>query len=343
MKLAVLYCFMFLLACLLTGWLRRLALAANLLDIPNERSSHVIPTPRSGGVSFVICFLCSLIIFYYWGWLDKNHFFLFFWPSLLISGVGLADDKWCLSARFRFLCHFIAALFALYESGGAQAISFLPDNTALFSVVNGLIVVFLIWCINLYNFMDGIDGLASLNAITISLSGALFFFLSGNTAWCPLLLILAFALSGFLLWNFPKAKIFMGDAGSGFLGLVLGLFTLMAAKIDGNIFCAWLIMNAVFFVDASLTLMTRALYKAPIFQAHCTHSYQHAAKFFGKHAPVTLAVVAINIIWLLPLALLVIKNFLHPVLALVLAYGPLLALGIAWGSGRQQSRLCRMV
>jgi Fuc2NAc and GlcNAc transferase len=183
-----------------------------------------------------------------------------------------------------------------------------------------------VWLINLTNFMDGIDGLAAVEAISVCAGGSLIHLwtVPGGNGWLgPLML--ASATLGFLIWNLPPAKIFMGDAGSGFLGLMLATFSLQSASIAPTLFVSWVILLGVFIVDATLTLLRRVVYGEKFYEAHRSHAYQHAAERLGAHSPVTLIVGAINLCWLLPLALLVAAEVLPSALGLSFAYAPLVA------------------
>jgi len=150
----------------------------------------------------------------------------------------------------------------------------------------------------------------------------------------PLLLVVA-AL-GFLCWNFPPAKIFMGDTGSGFVGIALGGLALLAGAVDPALFWGWMILLGVFVVDASLTLLRRLLRGERIYEAHRSHGYQHAAIGLGRHRPVTIAVLLINVAVLLPVALLVGKGVIDGVVGVLITYIPLLLLGLYFRAGSPQ-------
>ncbi|OYT94363.1 MAG: glycosyl transferase [Pseudomonas sp. PGPPP3] len=184
--------------------------------------------------------------------------------------------------------------------------------------------------------MDGIDGIAGVEAVTVCLGGALLYWLLGQGSLALLPLLLAAASAGFLYWNFPPAKIFMGDAGSGFLGLVLGILSLQAAWAAPQLLWCWLILLAVFVVDATFTLLRRLIRGDKVYEAHCSHAYQYASRRHGRHLPVTVAVLAINLIWLLPLALLVGMGYLDGLPGFLLASGPLIFLVIKYDAGKQE-------
>ncbi len=330
-----------LLAGLFTGWLRRYALAASLIDIPNARSSHQLPTPRGGGLSIVIVFLLGLLSLFCLDLVTASVLWALLGAGSIVAITGFLDDHGHIAARWRLLVHFSAAAWGLYCLGGLPVLILAVPGFELVALELGwlgqlLAVLYLVWLLNLYNFMDGIDGLASIEAITVSLAAALLYVLQAEVSALWIVpVLLAVTVSGFLVWNFPPAKIFMGDAGSGFLGIVLGLLSIQAAWLDSSFFWSWLILLAVFITDATWTLFRRLLRGDKVYQAHCSHGYQYAARCYGSHKKVSLAVAVINIIWLLPLALAVGLNQLNAVLGLLLAYLPLMFLAIVFRAGQR--------
>jgi Fuc2NAc and GlcNAc transferase len=125
----------------------------------------------------------------------------------------------------------------------------------------------------------------------------------------------------------------MGDAGSGFLGLMLGAFSLQAAVARPVLLWCWLVLLGVFIVDATVTLIRRLLRGERVYEAHRSHAYQHASREFGAHRPVTLAVAAVNVLWLTPWALAIASGQVEGVVALVVAYVPLLVLVYRFKAG----------
>lgn len=323
-------------ALLLTGALRHYALARSLIDIPNARSSHVVPTPRGGGVSIVVSFLLALLLTACLGLITWPLTYALFGAGTGIAVLGFLDDHGHISARWRLLGHFIAAAWALFWIGGLPPLVVAGFAVDLSWIGHMLAAVYLVWLLNLYNFMDGIDGIASVEAICVCLGSALLYWLTGHEliAFTPLLL--AFAVVGFLYWNFPKARIFMGDAGSGFLGITLGVLSLQAAWVSPQLLWSWLILLGVFITDATWTLLRRLLRGDKVYEAHRSHAYQFASRQFGKHAPVTLVVAAINIGWLLPMALLVGNGTVDGFLGLLVAYLPLIALAVKFRAGEKE-------
>lgn len=326
----------FILSWVLTWGIYRLALAKKILDIPNERSSHQQPTPRGGGLAFVIGFLVTLPLLTYFSYLS--------WPicvSLMIAGVVLAilgflDDIASIKPIWRLLGHILVASELLFTLGGMPAIRLLGITWEPGLVLNGCALMYLVWMLNLYNFMDGIDGIASIQTITVCLGAVLLYALVGLYELMPFPIILATAVGGFLCWNFPPARIFMGDAGSGFLGIFLGFFSLQAASVMPVLIWSWLILLGVFIVDATLTLSQRLIAKVPVYQPHRTHAYQHASNYFNSHLPITLGVGIINVVWLWPCAVLVALGHIDGFLGMLLAYAPLVLLAFKLDAGKKK-------
>lgn len=317
----------------LTGGLRRYALKNSLIDVPNSRSSHSIPTPRGGGVAIVICFLLFMPLLAFGGFVTWIDALGFVGAGAWVAGVGFLDDHGHVSARWRLLAHFIGALWALYWLNGLAPVSLLGITVDFGWTGHILAVFYLVWMLNLYNFMDGIDGIAGVEAITSCAGACLIYSASGfdTLLWAPLLL--ACAVLGFLCWNFPPAKIFMGDAGSGFLGIMLGIFSLKASSAAPQLLWVWLILLGVFIIDATFTLLRRLLRGDKIYEAHRSHAYQFASRRAGRHLPVTLGVALINLAWLLPIAWSVGVLGVDGLLALVVAYIPLVLLAIRYRAG----------
>ncbi|MDX1298920.1 MAG: glycosyltransferase family 4 protein, partial [Pseudomonas sp.] len=313
--------------------------ARSLIDIPNARSSHTVPTPRGGGVAIVVSFLLVLPLLAAMG--------LIAWPlawALLGSGgsvavLGFLDDHGHIAARWRLLGHFAAAIWALFWLNGLPPIDAFGFSLDLGWLGHVLAAVYLVWLLNLYNFMDGIDGIASVEAICVCLGGALLG-IAGSSQPTEFVapLLLAAAVAGFLFWNFPPARIFMGDAGSGFLGITLGVLSLQAACVAPQFLWSWLILLGVFIVDATFTLLRRLMRGDKVYEAHRSHAYQYASRRFGRHLPVTMAVAALNLFWLLPIALWVGLGGLDGLVGLVIAYAPLIGLAVKYKAGEPESR-----
>lgn len=315
---------------------RSFALRLALFDVPNARSSHSVPTPRGGGLAIALAVLCVAPL---WFWINGDAI-PEEWRAVLVTGAWFAFIGWLddlgvfVSTLPRLVAQFIGAILALSMLSGMPPIAFwgISLGAGWLGIVVGLL--YMVWMINLYNFMDGINGLASLEAVTVCVGLLIVSFVSH---WEPelgfMLAILASASAGFALWNFPKSRIFMGDSGSYFLGGTLGVFLLAAGWINLDWLWCGSIMLGVFITDATLTLARRLVRGERLYQAHREHAYQHAARAIGRHAPVTLAVCVINGVWLLPMALLLATGTLSAQVAISVAYVPLFLLAFYWNAG----------
>jgi Fuc2NAc and GlcNAc transferase len=294
--------FAFLASASLTALVRRYLLRRKVLDIPNGRSSHSLPTPRGGGLSIVVVFLGIVLRFAHRGAISASLGSALIWGGLAVAGVGFLDDHFPIPARVRLLVHFAAAGWALWKLNGMGPLhlGWIIWNWGWVGQLVAL--VGLVWMINLYNFMDGIDGIACVEAVCASGLGGLLLAWSGLGGLAECALVLAAASAGFLVWNWPPARIFMGDVGSGFLGFVFGVLAIASAKERPWMLWPWLILLSIFIVDSIVTLLRRLLTGARWYQAHCSHAYQHAARRWGSHSKVTLTIAAVNVAWLFPLA-----------------------------------------
>lgn len=330
----------FLFTCFLTYLIRRYALAKSLIDIPNARSSHSVPTPRGGGLAIVIVcltlplWLAGIILFDTVEWGDSRGLrsvsstFAF----IAVAGIGFWDDHKHISARWRLLVHFGASALVLINFSQLPILSIFEFTIANQWLLFFLYLFSLVWLLNLYNFMDGIDGIASVEAITVALSAAALLFMNGENSVSYALILFSSSIAGFLVWNFPHAKIFMGDACSGFLGFTLGWFVIFTSNQTSDFeslnpfepdrafihLWSWLILLGVFITDATFTLIKRILNKEIWYEAHSSHAYQHYARQLihkfqqqgyehrdartKSHRRVNLMLTLVNVFWLLPLA-----------------------------------------
>lgn len=323
---------------LLTWVLRRYALAKAIIDIPNERSSHSIPTPRGGGVAIVISFLGLLTVIGFAGLADRNLTFALLGAGISVALLGFLDDHGHVAAGWRLLGHLASSAWVLFWLGSLPRIDLLGFSFELNFIGYFLFALYLTWLLNLYNFMDGIDGIASVQAITVCLSGAFLYFCLNQVTLAVLPLLLASSVAGFLFWNFPPAKIFMGDAGSGFLGIVLATLSLQAGLIHAPLLWSWIILLGVFIVDATITLLHRLVRGEKVYEAHRSHAYQFASRQYRAHKPVTLIVGLINCLWLLPWAYFVAVGKVDGIIAIISSYIPLVILAFKFKAGSREIR-----
>jgi Fuc2NAc and GlcNAc transferase len=281
----MIYFFLFIVSLGLTYSIRWYALKKSILDIPNGRSSHSIPTPRGGGLAIIISFFLGLFFFHEQ---IENRLFYALLCVLPIVIVSLIDDIISTSSLLRALVQSLSILGALICLGGVNSIDFI-----LFSLegswLNIVAFISMFWLTNLYNFLDGIDGYAGSQAITAGFGLFLFF---AN----PLGLVLVVSSLGFLFFNWHKASIFMGDVGSVSLGFIFSIFMFYNPS-EGNIFI-WLILLSLFWFDATITLVRRFLNKENLTEAHNKHAYQRLVQSGYSHAKVVRLSLLFNLLFL---------------------------------------------
>lgn len=324
---------------ILTGAIRQAALKRQIMDIPNSRSSHSVPTPRGGGLAIVAVLLVMFTVmpmFYpgleFYAWLIVG-------TCVPVALIGLWDDFHHVDARWRLLIHFASLSFAVIYLGDMPEISLFGHSYEPGFLVAAVAVLSMVWLLNLFNFMDGIDGIAAIEVITVGIAIALLsWIVKRDSLYWILPLVMAFSAAGFMVWNFPPAKIFMGDVGSGFIGALLGVLVISASWVDQSLLWAWIILLGIFVVDATVTLLRRLLRGDKVYQAHRSHAYQYASRLYGSHLPITVVVGAINLFFLLPVALLVAFHKIEGALGVIVAYLPLILLAIHFKSGETEVR-----
>lgn len=323
-----------------TAVVRRLAVSLNVLDIPNERSSHKIATPRGGGVAVVLTASVGFLALAWVGGLRIELLLALLVGGLSVAVAGLVDDRHPLRPSSRLAVHAIAAIWSVFWVGGVHALLIGSHLVLLDRVGTLLAVLGIVWTLNLFNFMDGIDGIAGSQAVFVACGGAVLTLIGGGPAEIAGAgFVFASACLGFLFWNWPPARIFMGDVGSGYMGYVLGVLALGAVRSDPSALWVWLILGAVFFVDATVTLVRRLLRGERIYEAHRSHAYQWLARRWGSHKRVTTAVLVLNVVWLFPGALFA---TLYPNRAMwisAVALVPVIVMAIASGAGRREIRV----
>jgi len=254
-----------------------------ILDHPNRRSLHESPTPRGGGLAiFVAVVICGTIAAALYG--TSSDLLWLGIATLMIAGVSFLDDWLTINLGYRIAVHFFAAYLIVRKGLSLESFS-LPGMVWSFPEPVTIVIslLFIVWMINLYNFMDGMDGLAAGMAVLGFGSFALLGWIAGDTRFMALNMIVAAAAGGFLVFNFPPAKIFMGDLGSSLLGFLAAAFALWAER-DG-LFPLWVgvLIFSPLIVDATITLLRRILKREKFWQAHKTHYYQRLVQLGWGH------------------------------------------------------------
>lgn len=285
--------------------LRRYLLVRNLVDLPDSRRSHAVPTPRGGGLAMAAGLGLAglfLVLRYGQGW---SLLLLF----MLLSGLGWLDDRHDLNVVWRLLVQLAIASFAVISVGVPAVIEFGPLSVASGPLLTMLAIVAVVWLINLHNFMDGSDGLAAGQGIWSGLAFGLAFSLS--QAWFEALV--AFSLTGaclgFLYWNRPPARVFMGDSGSLLLGGSVAWLALSGAASGTVGVLTSAIICSLFVVDASATLLRRMMAGQRWYNPHRSHAYQRLITSGWSHGRVLALYGLINGLIVLPMFLI---GLFHP-------------------------------
>jgi Fuc2NAc and GlcNAc transferase len=317
-------------AAMLTRIVIAVAVRGSVLAVPNQRSSHTTPTPTMGGIAIALPVLawCAYRI-------GQDPLC---WAVLcgggLLAVLGLVDDLRDLSARVRLPIQAIAAAVSLSMVPIAIPLVVPPISIHASWLVVALDFLIVLWLVNLYNFMDGIDGIATSQCV-IYCAGVL---LIGRPAAfvSELLWVLLGSAVGFLWFNRPPARIFMGDVGSGLLGLLAGILSLTLDARHQMPLVASLILLAGFWFDATYTLCVRIATGQKFASAHRSHLYQKCAQRFG-HGRTTSMFVAFAVVWLLPLSWICVAYPRWSLLWLAIAVTPLLFASIRIGAGRAEA------
>lgn len=247
------FIFAFFASFILTYIIRYIAKKKSLIDIPNERSSHTRPTPRGGGLAIAITWFVGITYMNYNGYIQTNLYFALI-SGIILSTISFLDDIYNLKSLPRFIVQCTVSAIALYFIGGLKTIDlgfFAIENSYLLNI---FCFIGIVWFINLFNFIDGIDGYAASESVFICI--AVFFFVNDNV-----LLLLTMAVLGFLPWNWDKAKIFMGDIGSTLLGFSICVLSIYFHNTGQFSIINSLILSSLFWFDATFTLLKDLLIK----------------------------------------------------------------------------------
>lgn len=278
----------------LTARFGPLAQRLGLLDRPNQRSSHTETRPRAGGVVFILVWMLFSLVLAVGGDGFSSLAIALLPGAALVALVGFLDDRLSLSAKTRFLVQLLAVMLFLFSIHGVSQLH-LFAHTWHFGLVSTLFAALLmLWSINLFNFMDGLDGIAGVETLFVLVVGGVFLSLSGLYPLAILAWSLASCVAGFLYCNWPPAKIFMGDVGSATLGFIIIAIALLGQKLHSLSLVPWFILYGVFLFDATTTLLRRILRGDTWYQSHRKHAYQRLHQAGWSHQQVLTAVITIN-------------------------------------------------
>ncbi|MFT4059905.1 MAG: glycosyltransferase family 4 protein [Legionella sp.] len=296
-----------------------LAQGTRLMDKPNERSMHSKPTVRGGGIIFIGLGVLSLLILSYITSTPFLKQLVLALSIVMIATVSFLDDLYHLSAKSRFCVQALVALLATIFLRPEQLnLGLLTISHPVFIIL--LVFFLVIWAINHFNFMDGIDGFCASQAAFLFVAYAVLFALYDSSFYQYFCLIMVACLLGFLIFNFPPAKLFMGDVGSASLGLLTFAVALIAQqKFQIPIFY-WFMLNGLFLFDATITLIRRFLRKEKWSSPHRKHAYQRLRQA-GVTVPfILLGQLLLNCAFLI-LVLLINNQALSAILPIIIQIG----------------------
>ena len=293
---------------LFCGLARHFLQKLEILDIPNERSSHAMATIRGGGVAIISC---VAIIFFVEDLPKFNvmRLYLILVTTVLVV-VSFYDDIWPISSGTRLVVHFGVGLAIMYIVGlfGKEIVIHGPNGFQIPALLSG--TVFLFWIAgytNAFNFMDGLNGMASLQGVITSWAACFLAVVWGGLFehWAfSLSIIIGAACLGFVPFNFPRARMFMGDVGSAPVGMLLSVTVIgLAQASDWELLIPLMLLHANFFLDTGLTLVRRFLKGEKWYSAHRSHFYQKLQRAGKSHTFVTsvemiLQVVVLGLMWI---------------------------------------------
>ena len=307
----MIYVALLLLSFSLTYFIKNYAIKKSLVAEVNERSSHTVPTPHGGGIAIAVTWFAGLTYLFFADKIESSLYCALM-LGVLLSVVSYLDDLYELSARLRLITQAGVALGGIWALGGLHHLDF-----GIFSIDNRVLTnifafFMIIWFINLYNFLDGINGYAGAEALFLAVAGFLLF---GGDYF----LVLSVSVLGFLFWNWNKAKIFMGDVGSTLLGYSIAVFTIYDANLDAKNLWVWIILFGVYWFDATWTLVRRKLNGERLSQAHNKHAYQRLVQSGWSHAKVVTYAMVLNAL-LLAVIVLVPNIFLAFLIMLIILF-----------------------
>lgn len=273
----------------LTAIVRSFALRSGLLDKPNARSSHEVPTPRGGGAALLVSAMLVIAAAAAQGLVDLRVSAILGAGTLVVAVVGCIDDRRGVPPLARFLVHLVVALATVHTLGGLPELSLGAMSLRLGAFGYVVAVLGIVWSINLFNFMDGIDGIAASQAAIIFAAASMMLFAMEERSLGFVALVFAGASIGFLGWNWPRARIFMGDVGSGALGYLVAALALASEAAGAAPILAFAMLGALFVFDATATLIRRFWRGQPLAEAHRDHAYQRLVRAGATHRAVTLA------------------------------------------------------
>jgi len=309
---------------------KKLADTLGLLDIPNDRSSHKKPIPLGAGVTFALCFAPAAFYLRWTGYLSSDSFYLLGLGALFCTILGFIDDLKPLTAKLRLIAQTsVACISMLFLTNMLQIpfeVRFLPFNVPIISFIFG--VLFIIWMINLFNFMDGLDGLLGSQAFLYGIASYFLCLFSGNHSLGAVYLLFSALTLPFLIFNWRPAKIFMGDAGAYFFGFSYAFLSLVGKIEYDQSLVAQVVLMSVLIADATFTLFFRIVKTKGCFGAHRNHCFQLIKdNYLWRTSKIVSLYIALTIFVFFPLSLFAIYMSSESV---YICFGTYLILGLLY-------------
>lgn len=329
--------FALVLSAVLSAWALRHARRRGVLDRPGERSLHEEPTPRGGGIGILAALLVAAVTLWWGGWLSGPRL-AGLAPALLAVGLtGWYEDHRELDWRIRISIHAVAAAWLVAVAGGVTSMDLGSWSVPLGALGYAVAFMGILWLTNLYNFMDGIDALASAEGIFAGAVMGAWLALAGEPGLALLALCVAGACAGFLPWNLPRARLFLGDVGSTSLGFLFGAVAVLGAGSGALPAALSMLVLGVFVFDATFTLLARLARGERWYTAHREHAYQYLVRAGMGHGRVVLVLSAVNLLVILPVVVLI--QFIPAALGVAAGFGAL----AGWAAWFQCRRRCALV
>lgn len=317
------FLFIFVGSFLLTGFVRRIALYRHAFAMPNFKHGPLSPVPRGGGYALFLGMIFVFLMLYHYQLIDLAATRALCFSGMVLVLGHLIHDFFPLPVSVRLLLHVVAALAILTWYNRDLVVLFWHSYLYFTGPWLPFIVLGVVVFINTFNFMDGVDGFAGSQAFIMLFASSILLALNNEMEWSVPLILMCAPILGFLAWNWPPAKIFMGDAGSSFLGVfIAALGLLLATDTSINLWC-WLILMGWFIVDSTWSLIVRVAHGNDWHISHRMHAYQILARKWENHFYVTITLWLVNWIWLFPLAYLAMNNEDWGLWLLVIGYLPI--------------------
>ena len=308
---------------------RRVAISRDIVANPNFRNLHASPLPVGGGIVFSFVFVFGLFFIWWLNQISDDLFWVLGVGGCVAALFGFLDDLKDIRPSRKLAVHLLLSGWALFWLGGGPLLSigWIPVLVAI-----PVTSLFLVWMVNAYNFMDGIDGMAVSGAVFVSGVITLVLLLTnGDSEFFSVFVLFLASISTFLFFNWPPASIFMGDSGSAFLGYIFGALILFTVKSGDISIWTWLIVFGYFFADTAVTQFMRIILVKKWYLPHRSHAYQNLARITGSHIKVTGGVVLYNVVWILPLTIWSVMKPEMALFAVVLAIAPSLVFAFKYG------------